>query len=465
MKENAGFTRMSPQTAETLAKQGDTDIELYLDDGIRGPTLYRRAGAGLADTDYSRLRNHGVSTVLVPSDDMQRIEQCLEEDFGGLLLDPSIESTAKAEILHHVGRAVSSSLLEDALDSESVTRMIGFVDGVVNGVMEDPSFAPYLMQMAGHHRGTASHMAIVSALGVLLASELYGNDTKTLHDVGVAGLLHDLGKLQIDQSILIKKTPLTPEEMTLIQHHPVDSVRKIGDDPRVSSAVRRMIVEHHERIDGRGYPLGLKGDEILHGSKVLAVVDSFHAITGPRAYREAMTPAEALRVMAMLSGRQFDSEVLRAWTSLLSQHQAEVSAHWAVQGDERGEDELGARHEHRPSGGKTTTPKMRQPRLDCHQKFKVNCVYAERLDLLEKGKGGFESMVNDLSKNGICLHTDHALYRGEVLHIHLEQGGNSMWLEGRVAWCRRNTPERGYRCGIRLESRLPEGRCPGADAA
>jgi len=178
-----------------------------------------------------------------------------------------------------------------------------------------------------------------------------------------------------------------------------------------------------------------------------------------------MTPAEALRVMAMLSGRQFDPDVLTAWTSLLAEHRAEVSAHWAVQGDERGEDELGTRHEHRPSGGKTTPPKPRQSRLDCGARFRVKCIYAERLELLEAGPSCFESTVKDLSKNGVCLNTDHALYRGELLHINLEQGGKSMWLEGRVAWCRRNASRSGYLCGVRLQSRLPEGYRPGADAA
>jgi HD-GYP domain-containing protein (c-di-GMP phosphodiesterase class II) len=133
-----------------------------------------------------------------------------------------------------------------------------------------------------------------------------------------AGMLHDVGKLGVPTQVLQKTGPLTEEEFAAIQLHPMrglDIVKKIG----FLYEALNGIMHHHERIDGRGYPMGLAGHEIPEFARIIAVADAFDSMTTTRSYREAKSIEFALDQLRKGAGTQFDPRFVEAFIAALDE--------------------------------------------------------------------------------------------------------------------------------------------------
>ncbi len=146
--------------------------------------------------------------------------------------------------------------------------------------------------------------------------EAMGLDKNRVEDLYLAGLLHDIGKMGISKEILNKPTKLTKEEYEIVKEHPVLAYTVINTSDKLKK-LAPIIRHHHERYDGKGYPDGLKGEEIPLESRIMAVVDSWEAMTTERTYKKALTFEEALEELRKNSGTQFDPEVVKAFFKLL----------------------------------------------------------------------------------------------------------------------------------------------------
>jgi len=162
--------------------------------------------------------------------------------------------------------------------------------------------------------GVSRHSERVASLAVMLARELgmNENDQKMIY---VAGLLHDLGKMAVPGRILFKPDKLTGEEWEEIKKHPVYSFQILSYIPQLKD-INLLMLYHHERYDGRGYPYGLKGEDIPLGARILTVADSYDAMTSHRVYRPAMSTREALEEIYRCAGTQFDPRVVEAFFNL-----------------------------------------------------------------------------------------------------------------------------------------------------
>jgi diguanylate cyclase (GGDEF)-like protein/putative nucleotidyltransferase with HDIG domain len=166
------------------------------------------------------------------------------------------------------------------------------------------------------------HIRRVQLYAAALARGL-GMTENEIQGVKTAALLHDIGKLAVPEHILSKPGPLTPEEFQKIRAHP-----KVGADI-VSSVpfpypVAPLILSHHERWDGKGYPAGLKGEEIPLGARILSVVDYFDALMAERPYHKAMTSEAALALLQQEAGKGLDPQVVGMFTDLLPALQQEA---------------------------------------------------------------------------------------------------------------------------------------------
>jgi len=150
---------------------------------------------------------------------------------------------------------------------------------------------------------------------VAVAEKLNMSQEK-LSTVRAASLLHDIGKVGVPDSILNKKEPLTDEEWKPIKSHPklgVEILRHVIDLANCLPA----ILHHHEHYDGRGYPSGLKGDQIPLEARILTVADSYDAMTSPRPYREQLPMEEAINELKRCAGTQFDPEIVDIFCELI----------------------------------------------------------------------------------------------------------------------------------------------------
>ncbi len=163
---------------------------------------------------------------------------------------------------------------------------------------------------------TLGHSEGVSSYAVKLAEEL-GLPPKKIDTIKIAGILHDIGKIGICDKILFKKGFLTKKERQIIQTHPKIGAEIIGSISALKEAVK-AILGHHEYYNGKGYPLGLKGEEISLEARILAIADAFDAMISKRAYREAFSTQEALEELKKCAGTQFDPNLVNAFFKVIA---------------------------------------------------------------------------------------------------------------------------------------------------
>ena len=160
-----------------------------------------------------------------------------------------------------------------------------------------------------------THSPYFVRLVALLSHEL-NLDEKQTESLKYASLLHDTGKVDIPMEILTKTTKLTPHEYTIIRRHPIQGA-EILKHLQILKPVIPIIMHHHERYDGTGYPSRLKKGQIPEGARVMAVADAFEAMVYGRPYRERMTIPEAVREIKKKSGSQFDPKVVDAFLRIV----------------------------------------------------------------------------------------------------------------------------------------------------
>ena len=185
------------------------------------------------------------------------------------------------------------------------------VDEISSSVMRNPGALISLARLKTADDYTYMHSVAVCALMVALARQL-DLDEATTRSMGMAGLLHDLGKAVMPMEVLNKPGKLTDEEFRIIKSHPVEGHRMLVEGGAVGELVLDVCLHHHEKIDGSGYPKGLKDKEISLHAKMGAVCDVYDAITSNRPYKAGWDPAESIRKMAEWTSH-FDNHIFQAF--------------------------------------------------------------------------------------------------------------------------------------------------------
>jgi len=157
-------------------------------------------------------------------------------------------------------------------------------------------------------RGHSERVALISRWIAERVAEREPLEEEQIHKIYLAGLLHDIGKIGIDENVLRKNGQLTPEERACIRRHPSIGASILRGIKQMREIVPGVLC-HHERVDGRGYPDGLSGDEIPLTGKIVGLADSFDAMTSRRTYRDALSVEHALAEIQKGLGTQFDATI------------------------------------------------------------------------------------------------------------------------------------------------------------
>ncbi len=166
---------------------------------------------------------------------------------------------------------------------------------------------------------TYNHSINVALYSMLIAKWINLPEEK-LKEVIKAGVLHDIGKSQIDPEILNKKGTLSDKEFEIIKKHPVYGYNIAKKDGNISNEILRAILMHHERDDGSGYPFGAKGTNLNIHSKIVAIADVYDALTSERAYKSRITPFETFRIIERTGLGKFDTKILMTFLSNISSY-------------------------------------------------------------------------------------------------------------------------------------------------
>jgi HD-GYP domain-containing protein (c-di-GMP phosphodiesterase class II) len=193
-------------------------------------------------------------------------------------------------------------------------NIIQFQDRIPQQILAMAKALVSVIGLRDHY--TASHSARVAKYVRDIATKLGLPDTET-ETVVFAASLHDIGKAGISDHILLKPDKLNEEELAWIQKNPEFGWMALRQIEGFQSAAL-IVLHQHERIDGSGYPKKLRGEEIPLGSRIIAVADSFDALTTNRPYRNALSQQAALEELMRCSGTQFDPEVVNAFLTTLN---------------------------------------------------------------------------------------------------------------------------------------------------
>jgi hypothetical protein len=186
-------------------------------------------------------------------------------------------------------------------------------------------------RLAEKDRYTEEHTRRV-ALRAVQVGEALGFPATRLRQLAIGGLLHDIGKLAVPKSILDKPGPLDDAERAIIAKHPLWGVRLLAELGGFSECVQRLVRDHHERLDGSGYPAGLREDEIELDARILAVCDVYDALISPRVYRGPWTHEQAMAYLSEHGGTQFDRRSVLALERVLASERARAATALADRG-------------------------------------------------------------------------------------------------------------------------------------
>lgn len=171
----------------------------------------------------------------------------------------------------------------------------------------EDSVYSFVNMMERRDRYTAGHSKRVAKYASLIAAKMNLSDEK-IDLLYRAGMLHDIGKIEIPDAVLLKPDTLTSGEYDLVKKHSTTSYELLSREP--FHDIAKIVLHHHERYDGQGYPLGLKGVEIPLLSQIIAVADTFDAITTNRSYKSALSKEEAISIILSESGKQFNPHIV-----------------------------------------------------------------------------------------------------------------------------------------------------------
>jgi HD-GYP domain-containing protein (c-di-GMP phosphodiesterase class II) len=237
----------------------------------------------------------------------------------------AVEGTSTREEMHRaakvIGRAKGAvmTMFNEARMGRlgNVASAVTLVDDVAASVMRNQGALISLVRLKQADDYTYLHSVAVCAMMIALARQL-GLPDQEVRDCGMAGLLHDLGKVAIPSAILNKPGRLTDAEFTQVKRHPVAGFEALAGWAEVPDIARDVCLHHHERYDGKGYPHGLRGEQISMHARMGAVCDVYDAITSNRPYKAGWCPAESLRRMAEWTKEgQFDPVLFAAFVKCM----------------------------------------------------------------------------------------------------------------------------------------------------
>jgi HD-GYP domain-containing protein (c-di-GMP phosphodiesterase class II) len=301
-----------PVATASLCPASVLDCDLFIQrSGCPYAELYRGSTYPLEAADIEQLRQDGVDHLYIRSDDADAYRDYLCEH---VLHDKSIPPAARMQALREVTRVA----FQDALAASDCDRMVSVASefgGDLASVVAERSIAFHeLFTTLEHDYYTFTHVCNVSVYCTVLAHLLGTIDATALGEFAAAALLHDIGKRHIPAHILNKPGKLTDDEWDLIREHPTTGFREVATREDLTWAQLMVIYQHHERLDGSGYPCGIPAEEIHPWAKICAVVDVFDALTCHRPYRGPMPRKEVCDYLDKYAGVWFDASVVACWT-------------------------------------------------------------------------------------------------------------------------------------------------------
>ena len=225
-----------------------------------------------------------------------------------------IEDRARVHLSESVKKRVAEGVQYLYRDTEStgfvdMTRSI--TDDLMKAIEDNEAIAVDISALKVSDEYTFKHSVDVATMSMIVSRQ-YGLPDEQIYEIGISGLLHDIGKSKIPNEILNKAGKLTDEEFALIKQHSLLGYQILKDKPELSNAIKLGVLQHHEKINGSGYPMGATEDKIHIFAKIIAVADIYDALVTERPYKKAFTPRDAVEMIMAMTG-ELDLKVMQSF--------------------------------------------------------------------------------------------------------------------------------------------------------
>lgn len=240
----------------------------------------------------------------------------LEANLQRIIDESKIDNAQKSAVIYEASTAVISAIFDRPNSPETVKRSVSLVRNSVDFLKDQENFAQ-LMRLASTDFHEYTHAIQVAAYSIALARALGLKSFNELSAIGIGSILHDIGKTKIPQKLLNKPSELSEEEYQQVQKHPefgYEILRRQRSIPEISELV---VLQHHERPQGNGYPYGL-GSEVVLSAKIVSIADCFDSLTSDRPFRKKLKPLEAIKMMREDLKDEYDQNLLTEFIKVVA---------------------------------------------------------------------------------------------------------------------------------------------------
>ncbi|MHB1037806.1 MAG: HD-GYP domain-containing protein [Pirellulales bacterium] len=308
-----------PMSLHVIRAMDPFGFDLYISEGGGHPLLFRARHCELGiDEEEARRRHDAQQWFYISAKDKDGCGAKLQARLDAILERHDVPAVERFQVLLNAASFQLDSafghLKVDAAVEEST-----WVGGHIAQLVSQSKVLPTdLMAIAQHNADTFVHILNTSAYAVRLADAMGIVEPLELRRIAIGAVLHDIGKRWLPKQLIGGTSRLTREERRLLEEHPQKGYEELHCRPDLTFEQLMMVYQHHERVDGSGYPVGVLGKDIHLWAKLCSVADIFEAITGKRAYRTAISAEEAMAELDAMAGTRLDEEMVRCWRSLIT---------------------------------------------------------------------------------------------------------------------------------------------------
>lgn len=259
--------------------------------------LYKDSEHSFGPEDRRRLERSFTEFVYVRSGDLKEINQHLEKNLANTLERDDLSKVTKGKILYQTSVNCVIDMFESPETAANLERCNNLIRHMMKFTAAEPHTLEALQAISGHNFYIFVHSVQVTALSMLMHEKVFNVDHDEMMDVGIGSLIHDYGMIFITDKILDKADALSDVEYYKVKQHTQKGYEFLKSTGKFGEIALNIVRFHHERYDGVGYPVRLKGDDIPRSAQVAAICDVYSALTLDRSYRKATSHAEALKIM------------------------------------------------------------------------------------------------------------------------------------------------------------------------
>ncbi|ADR32736.1 metal dependent phosphohydrolase [Sulfuricurvum kujiense DSM 16994] len=298
-----------------ITEGSQIDFNLFLTNETKTHmTLFLQSDSAVDGNAKVRLRE--IETLYISEEEEDRYKVFVDKQLQSIARNREISTEQKARLVYEKATEAIDSMFKNPESLENVKNVQPVVNSFIEIILNDSSAVESLMKITAHDYYTHTHSINVSIYTLSLGAFL-GISGKELEVLGMAAVLHDLGKSKVDYEIINKNGKLTDEEFAQMKHHPSlghEIALALGiTDERILTGIRH----HHEKIEGGGYPDNLKGDQISQFARIIGTCDVFDALSTKRSYKDPMTSFESLQLMKQQMVGHLDMDIVNSFIKML----------------------------------------------------------------------------------------------------------------------------------------------------